>query len=68
MALGVGIIRMGPANPFNLVQQGPILQDGSAQFGPIPPSTARDHVVDGSQRVSLMIEMTVLHDVSDFPL
>jgi len=38
-----------------------VSQNGPAQVNPVPPPTARNHVVDGSEGEALMIEMAMKH-------
>ena len=43
------------------VEQGSFGVNGTAQVGPVGPSPPSDHVVDGRQRIALMVEMPVPH-------
>lgn len=49
------------ADAFDFVEQGVVCKSGPAQFGPITPATATDHVVYGGERKALVIQVAVLH-------
>lgn len=61
VTLGVGVGSVRAANPLHLVQQGTISQYGQAQLSPIPPSTARNDIVDRSEGEALMVEVAMKH-------
>jgi hypothetical protein len=62
MALSVGIADVRTANALYLVQQSAVGQSSPAQFSPLAPPTAGDHVVDSSEGEALMVEMAMQHD------
>ena len=49
------------ADALDFVEQGVVFKSRPAQFGPIAPATATDHVVYGGERKALMIQVAVLH-------
>lgn len=49
------------ADALDFVEQGVVLKSGPAQFGPVAPATATDHVVYGGERKTLVIQVAVLH-------
>ena len=49
------------ADALNFVEQGVVFKSGPAQFGPIAPATATDHVVYGGERKALVIQVAELH-------
>ena len=49
------------ADAFDFVEQGVVFKSCSAQFSPVAPVTATDHVVYGGERKALVIQVTVLH-------
>lgn len=61
IALGVGIGNTGAANALYLVQYQWVAKDRRAQIYPVPPLAARDDIVDGRARETLMVEMSVQH-------
>lgn len=67
MALSVGVRNMGTADSFHFVCNGAVSQYRTPQFDPVSPATARDHIIDGGERVALMVEMAVAHG-GDFRL
>lgn len=61
MTLGVRVCDVRCADPLYLVQQGTVGQGGPPQGGPVPPTTARNHVVDGGEGETLVVEVSVEH-------
>ena len=49
------------ADAFDFVEQGGVGKGCPAQFGPVAPATATDHVVYGRERKALVIQVAVLH-------
>jgi hypothetical protein len=49
------------ADALDFVEQGVVLKGCPAQFGPVAPATATDHVVYGGERKALVIQVAVLH-------
>jgi hypothetical protein len=61
ITLGVGIGNARATDAFYLRQQRPVAQSRLTQLGPLPPAATRDHVVDGGQGETLMVEVTMQH-------
>jgi len=61
VTLGVGIGSVKAADSLHLVQQGTISQNGQAQLSPIPPSTARNDIVDRCEGEALKVEVAMKH-------
>ena len=49
------------ADALDFVEQGVVCKSRSAQFGPVTPAAATDHVVYGGERKALVIQVAVLH-------
>ena len=49
------------ADAFDFIEQGMVFKGCPAQFGPVAPATATDHVVYGGERKALVIQVAVLH-------
>ena len=49
------------ADALDFVEQGMVFKSRPAQFGPVAPATATDHVVYGGKRKTLVIQVAVLH-------
>ena len=49
------------ADALDFVEQGVVCKSRPAQFGPVAPATATDHVVYGGERKALVIQVAVLH-------
>ena len=67
MALSAGIGGAMGADALDFVEQGAVCKSCPAQFGPVAPAAATDHVVYGGERKALVIQVTVLHGLL-FPL
>ena len=61
VALSVGIIQMSAAHTQDLVDNGVFGQCGAAEFIPIPPLSACNHIIDRCDRELFMIEVPMLH-------
>jgi hypothetical protein len=66
MALRIGILRVGQGNAKDLLHEAAVLESLETQLRPIRAFAAFDHIVEGSQRVSPMIQMPMQHGRS-FP-
>ena len=49
------------ADALDFVEQGVVCKSRPAQFGPVAPATATDHVVYGGERKALVIQVAVVH-------
>ena len=73
ITLGIRIADVLPTDPLDLVQKGSVRQRRPTKFGPIPPSSAQDDIIDrgkGEVRMSQMsmfqpfLLSTVFHNSS----
>lgn len=64
MALGAWVGRARSADALDFVEQGLVSESRPAQFGPVAPAPATDHVVYGGERKALVIQVAVLHGFS----
>ena len=61
VTLSVGIGEAGTADALHLLQEIAVSEDGPAQFSPILPSTACDHIVDSGKSEALVIDVAMQH-------
>ena len=54
--LGIEIVEVSATDAFDPVQQGRIGANGPAQVGPVRPSSARSQVVNGRERIALVVK------------
>lgn len=70
MALSVRVRDIGAAHPLNGIEHGGIREGCSAQFSPIHPAAASNHIVNGGRCEALMVQMAVdqeFHSASATP-
>ena len=61
IALCVGICYVRAANALNFIEQGKVVQHGLTQLGPVLPTPARNHVVDGGEGQALVVKVPMEH-------
>jgi hypothetical protein len=61
MALRIRISDIGAADALHFVQQRAVAEHRTAQLGPVLPTAARNHVVDGSESETLVVEVAMVH-------
>ena len=66
MTLSAGVGGAMGADALDFVEQGAVFKSCSAQFGPVAPAAATDHVVYGGERKALVVQVAVLHGLLFF--
>ena len=61
IALSAWVVGTMGTDALDFVEQGVVFKSCPAQFSPVAPATATDHVVYGGKRKALVIQVAVLH-------